>query len=65
VVRELRNAAKRGLIRDLDPELLARAVMGIVEFTAIFLTFDRRYDSGEAVAFIVDLLINGLRVSKE
>ncbi|MDI6874417.1 MerR family transcriptional regulator [Candidatus Solincola sp.] len=65
VVRELRNAAKRGLIRDLDPELLARAVMGIVEFTAIFLTFDRRYDSGEAVAFIVDLLKNGLRVSKE
>ncbi|MBC7254447.1 MAG: TetR family transcriptional regulator [Actinobacteria bacterium] len=61
IVRELRNAARQGLIRDLDPELLARAVMGIVEFTAIFLSFDRRYDSGKAVAFIVDLLMNGLR----
>ncbi len=61
IVRELRNAARRGIIRDLDPELLARAVMGIVEFTAIFLSFDDRYDSGKAVAFIVDLLMNGLR----
>lgn len=65
IVRELRNAAKRGLIRDLDPELLARAVMGIVEFTAIFLSYDDRYDSGEAVAFIVDLLMNGLKISRK
>ena len=60
IAREIRAAAARGVIRDLDPELLARAIMGMVEFLAIRLSFDQRYSPSQAVSFLLDLLLNGV-----
>lgn len=60
IVRELRAAMARGEIREVDPELLARALMGMVEFLAIRLSFDGRYTTDQAVSFLVDLLMKGV-----
>jgi AcrR family transcriptional regulator/predicted DNA-binding transcriptional regulator AlpA len=60
IMREIRSAARRGVIRDVDPELLARALMGMVEFLSIRLTFDDRYTSTQAISFLIDLVMNGL-----
>ncbi|NPV60856.1 MAG: MerR family transcriptional regulator [Actinobacteria bacterium] len=60
IVREIRAAVEAGRIRDLDPELLARALMGMVEFLAILLTFDDRYTTDQAVSFLVDLFTKGV-----
>jgi len=60
IIRGIREAMERGVIREVDPELLARAIMGMVEFLSIFLTFDRRYDASQATSFLMDLLLNGL-----
>jgi AcrR family transcriptional regulator/predicted DNA-binding transcriptional regulator AlpA len=60
IVRGIRTAIEQGLIREVDPELLARALMGIVEFLAIYLSFDDKHDSAEATSFMVDLIMNGV-----
>lgn len=64
IIRGIREATEKGVIREVDPELLARAIMGIVEFLSIFLTFDRRYSAPQAASFLADLLMNGLRRPK-
>ncbi len=61
IVRGIRAAIAEGLIREVDPELLARALMGILEFLSIYLSFDARRTVSEAVEFAADLLMNGLR----
>ncbi len=60
IVRGIRAAIEQGLIREVDPELLARALMGIVEFLAIYLSFDDKHDAAEATSFMVDLVMNGV-----
>lgn len=61
IIRGIREAMENGVIREVDPELLARAIMGMVEFLSIFLSFDRRYNASQATSFLMDLLLNGLR----
>lgn len=60
IMREIQTAISKGLIRDVDPELFARSLMGIVEFLSFRLTFDDKYTSGEAVSFMIDLVMNGV-----
>jgi AcrR family transcriptional regulator/predicted DNA-binding transcriptional regulator AlpA len=60
-LREIRAALKKGLIREVDPELLARALMGILEFLSIYLSFDDNYTAAQAISFMVDLVMNGIR----
>lgn len=62
IARAIRVAIERGLIREVDPELLARALMGVVEFLAIYLSFEGKQTATRAVSFMRDLLMNGLRV---
>lgn len=62
IVRGIRAAVAGGFIREVDPELLARAIMGMVEFLAIYLSFEGKHDVSRVVSFITDLLMNGLRV---
>ena len=59
-VREIRVALEKGLIREVDPELLARALMGILEFLSIYLSFDDSYTAPQAISFMVDLVMNGI-----
>lgn len=61
IVRGIRTAIERGMIREVDPQLLARALMGIVEFLAIYLSFNDSYDADQATSFMVDLVMNGLK----
>jgi len=60
IAREIRSAIRKGLIRDVDPELLARAIMGMVEFLSIYLSFDERHSAPQAISFVIDLVINGI-----
>ena len=60
IVRGIRAAIEQGLVRDVDPELLARALMGIVEFLAIYLSFNDEHDAAQAISFMMDLIINGV-----
>ncbi len=61
IAGEIRSAIARGLIRDVDPELMARAIMGMVEFLAIFLSFNKDYTTSQVISFTIDLIMNGLR----
>ncbi|MEJ5185639.1 MAG: TetR family transcriptional regulator [Candidatus Geothermincolales bacterium] len=60
LARELERAMDRGIIRRTDPALLAKAVMGMVEFIAFYLAMEGKKSSKEAVDFIFDLLLKGL-----
>jgi len=60
IIRQIRVAIKKGLIRDLDPELLASAMMGVVEFLSFRVTYDENRTSSESISFMVDLFINGI-----
>jgi AcrR family transcriptional regulator/predicted DNA-binding transcriptional regulator AlpA len=60
IAGEIRAAIADGLIRDVDPELLARAIMGMVEFLAIFLSFNRHYTTPQVIPFMIDLIMNGI-----
>jgi AcrR family transcriptional regulator/predicted DNA-binding transcriptional regulator AlpA len=60
IMREIRAAIKRGLIRDVNPELLSRTIMGMVEFLTMFLTFKNKYTSAQAISFMIDVVLNGI-----
>jgi AcrR family transcriptional regulator/predicted DNA-binding transcriptional regulator AlpA len=64
IMRGISTAIDRGLIRDVDPELLARAIMGMVEFISFRLTFDEEYTSTQAISFMTDLIMNGIGMSR-
>lgn len=63
--REIGAAIKKGLIRDVDPELLCHSIMGIVEFLSIRLTFDDEYSIERAISFMTDLVLNGVSIARE
>jgi AcrR family transcriptional regulator len=63
IIHQIQVAIKKGFIRDLDPELLASAMMGIEEFLSFRVTFDEKRTSSEAISFMFDLLINGISPS--
>ncbi len=60
IIHQIRVAIRRGLIRDVDPELLASAMMGIVEFLSFRVNFDEKRTSAESISFMVDLMLNGV-----
>jgi len=39
----------------------SRALMGIVEFLAIYLSFNDKYTATQATSFMIDLVMNGVR----
>lgn len=57
---ELEKAMDKSLIRRTDPVLLAKGVMGMVEFLAFYLSFDKSKTVEEAVEFMFDVLLRGL-----
>lgn len=65
IARGVRQAIEEGFIREVDPELLAHAIMGIVEFLSIHLYFKKDHTPDQAVSFMTDLLMNGLRKPNE
>jgi len=60
IINQIRIAIKKGFIRDVDPELLASAMMGIVEFLSFRVNFDEKRTSAESISFMLDLIMNGI-----
>jgi len=59
-IKEVRQAQKSGLIRNVDPELLVFAIMGICSIMAIRLRMDNKYTQEGMINSIFDLFMNGL-----
>jgi AcrR family transcriptional regulator/predicted DNA-binding transcriptional regulator AlpA len=60
IIDQISVAIKKGLLRDVDEELLASAIMGVVEFLSFRVNFDARRTSSEAISFMIDLIMNGV-----
>jgi AcrR family transcriptional regulator len=60
LVNEIRVAINKGLIRDVDPDLLAHSIMGMVEFLSIHIYFNDTHTTSQAISFMFDVLMNGI-----
>jgi AcrR family transcriptional regulator len=58
VIREIEAAVKEGIIRKIDPDLLAYAMTGLIEIMSLRLSLDNKYNLEKIFDFITDLLIN-------
>jgi hypothetical protein len=54
------QAMKVRMVREIDAELLTRAIMGMVEFLAFRLSMDDKYTYEQITSFIIDLVMNGV-----
>lgn len=63
LVMEIEEAASQGLIRKVDSELLAFALMGLIEGVTLRSRFDRKYTFHHLITFIGDVLFSGLAPS--
>lgn len=63
LMRETREAMDKGLIRDLDPDLLGFLFTGVTETMSLRVGLDDKYTFDQCMAFIFDVLINGLAPS--
>jgi AcrR family transcriptional regulator len=60
VIREIEAAVKGGIIREIDPDLLAYALTGLIEIMSLRLSLDHKYNLENIIDFIADLAINRL-----
>lgn len=60
VLREIETAIKEGIIREIDPDLLAYALTGLIEIMSLRISLDHKYDLEKIMDFIADLTINRL-----
>jgi AcrR family transcriptional regulator len=61
VIKELREAIELGILRpDVDAELLAFGLTGLIEVMSFRVRVDEKYGIEDAQRFIGDLLINGI-----
>ena len=64
LIREAQEAIKRGLIREVDPDLFAYTLIGITEIMSLRMTLDDKYTPGKIGEFLLDLNMNGLKPGK-
>jgi AcrR family transcriptional regulator len=55
VIREIEAAIKEGVIRDIDPDLMAYALTGMIEIMSLRISLDHKYDLEKIIDFIVNL----------
>ncbi len=60
VLREIEAAIKEEIIREIDPDLLAYALTGLIEIMSLRISLDHKYDLEKIMDFIADLTINRL-----
>jgi AcrR family transcriptional regulator len=65
VIREIEAAVGQGIIRKIDPDLLAYCLTGLIEIMSLRLSLDKKYSFGDAIQFIVGLSIDPLLLSVE
>jgi len=61
LIREAQEAIKRGLIREVDPDLFAYTLIGITEIMSLRMTLDDKYTPVKIWEFLIDLNMNGLK----
>lgn len=65
LVREIQQAVDQGLIRDVDAELLAFSLMGLIEGATLRSRFDKKYSFKYLIMFIGEVLFTGLAPSED
>ena len=63
-IKEMREALDLGLIRPVDPDLLVFCVIGMCDTLLLRLSLDEKYDLGQVIAFMFDVMLNGLRPAR-
>jgi len=58
VIREIEVAVKEGIIREVDPDLLAYAMTGLIEIMSFRISLDNKYNLEKVIEFITDLTLN-------
>jgi AcrR family transcriptional regulator len=64
VIREIQAASEEGIIKEIDPDLLAYTLTGVIEIMSFRLSLDRKYSFQDVIAFITDLIWSQLVVAK-
>jgi AcrR family transcriptional regulator/predicted DNA-binding transcriptional regulator AlpA len=57
VIQEIDAAVKEGIIKPIDPDLLAYALTGLIEMMSLRLSLDRKYTLKDGMDFIADLIL--------
>jgi len=60
VIREFEEAVQAGIIRKVDPDLVAYSLTGQLEIMSMRLSLDDKYTIDDAINFIVDLSLDHL-----
>jgi AcrR family transcriptional regulator len=60
IISEARKAMEQGLIRGVDPDLLAFALIGMCEMLLFRKTLDAQYELDKIINFMLDLVLNGI-----
>jgi hypothetical protein len=60
VIREIETAIQEGIIKKVDPDLLAYALTGLIEIMSLRLSLDRKYTLQDVINFILDFMTGRL-----
>lgn len=60
VIREIEAAIKDGIFRDVDPDLAAYGLTGLIEIMSLRLSLDNKYNLENIMDFITDLTMERL-----
>ncbi|MDA8404359.1 MAG: MerR family transcriptional regulator [Desulfobacteraceae bacterium] len=56
VIQEIETAIQKGIIKKVDPDLLAYALTGLIEIMSLRLSLDCKYTFQDVINFIADLI---------
>lgn len=62
IIKEIIDAVDQGLIRKIDPDLLAYALTGLIETMSFRMTLDNTYTFDKIIQFLMDFLMKGVPV---
>lgn len=62
IIREIEAAVGQGIMRKIDPDLLAFCLTGLIEIMSLRLSLDKKYSPEDAIQFIVGLSIDPLLI---
>jgi AcrR family transcriptional regulator len=65
VIKEFESAVKNGIIRDIDSDLLAYGLTGLLEIMILRSSIDKKYTLEDIIEFIIDLTLKPLVLYRE
>ena len=61
LIREAREAIRQGIIRNIDPDLIAYAFTGLIDVLSMRITLDNKYTINDVTVFLEDFVLKGLK----